>query len=153
MAQQLTPAYIANLLEADVPPDVLVATAALTNAPTVQSEEGVMDSIIKTFKTNKHLKSALIISGGVIALLLVGGTMYYVYSENKKKERARFLAAMAARNRRHQLQQQQQQDDGNGDNGTYQSETPPLTKTSGDDDTANQTAYEDRYKESTYAVL
>lgn len=148
MAQQLTPAYIANLLEADVPPDVLVATAALTNAPTVQVEEGVMDSIIKTFKTNKHLKSALIISGGVIALLLVGGAMYYVYSENKKKERARFLAAMAARNRRHQLQQQQQQDDG-----TNQSETPSLTKTSGDDDTANQTAYEDRYKESTYAVL
>lgn len=146
MAQQLTPAYIANLLEADVPPDVLVATAALTNAPMVQVEEGVMDSIIKTFKTNKHLKSALIISGGVIALLLVGGTMYYVYSENKKKERARFLAAMAARNRRHQLQQQQQ------DIGNAQSGMPSAT-TSGDDDAANQTAYEDRYKESTYAVL
>lgn len=147
MAQQLTPAYIANLLEADVPPDVLVATAALTNAPTVQVEEGVMDSIIKTFKTNKHLKTALIVSGGVIALLLVGGTMYYVYSENKKKERARFLAAMAARNRRHQLQQQQQQDNGNAQSGM------PLATTSGDDDSANQTAYEDRYKESTYAVL
>ena len=144
MAQQLTPAYIANLLEADVPPDVLVAAAALTNAPTVQAEEGVMDSIVKTFKTNKHLKTALIVSGGVIALLLVGGTMYYVYSENKKKERARFLAAMAARNRRHQLQQQQE---------TNQSGGMPTATASGDDDAANQTAYEDRYKESTYAVL
>jgi len=129
----LTPEYLAGILEAPLPSVTTVTTLS---------------------EKKKTKKVALI-----VVTLAVGaafaGVVYAAYSHHQKQERERRLALAVANARRKRTRTTDAIGNslGNGRVVDYWYNEGPMRRVSGDDDAANINSYDDKYAETTYAVL
>ncbi len=125
----LTPEYLAAIMEADVPASVVMAPVQQMNAADLSKKKSMC----------KTLVVLAVVGVGVV----LAGVAYAAYAHEKKKEKAMRLAAMVEARRR----RARPASDMWNVNDTNQ------RRVSADDDDANMNAYDDTYRQSTYAVL
>lgn len=151
-----------------------------TTIPTLTTSDGVntMDQFTSSFKElsdsfnrNTKLKYAVMVAGGIFLVLVVGGVAYHMYNEDRKKERALRLALVAEEQKRKRKNEQDITNNNNGktmmgenvmtiekgvlnrDSISSLSDRRGRRTTSGDDDSENIDAYDEKYKNTTYGVL